>query len=542
MKKLKTAIILDNMLLSKWQLAALKEAASFIDIKVVLNCQNTKSKKRIIKNFFYYLLNLFTLKNDLTKKVAFDLSGRPEVLSFDSNYQGLWQSIPSDVLLKQSMQDIDVIIKFGMGLLKIDGELAKVPVLSYHHGDPSKYRGRPAGFYEILNGENKCGVIVQNLTNKLDAGEIYAFAEAKVVPFSYKKTALNFYSISHYLLKKAILNLTQNKPVKISKEGKNYTLPSNFKVVLFLAKVFANSLAKLLYGLFYEKRWQVALSDQAINFDGDNKLKENSFRVFPIEPKYNFYADPFFSRDYKKVCLEALNNDSGLGDIVEFDVLSPDKLRILFTGNHYSYPYLFEKDGDEFILPEVASHSNQFFCKFLSDENGAVFLSERFYLKGLENKRIVDGTLLQYKNHWYFFFGESSNAHTVLHLWCANTLESEFAPHPNSPVCLSPSSARMGGRICFIENTIYRFGQDNSKGYGESITISKISLLTPENYEEQVCGRVSIENKKGPHTIDVDPIHKRILVDYYEEVFSIYAGVRRLKARAPRKTYLAAPE
>ena len=535
MKKLKTAIILDNMFLSKWQLTALKEAMTLVEVKVVLSCQNTKTKKRIIKNFFYYLLNFFTLKNDLTKKVPFDLSGSFEVLSFDSNYQGVWQSIPSEVLQKQSMQDIDVIIKFGMSLLRVEGSLTKVPVLSYHHGDPSKYRGRPAGFYEILSGEDKCGVIVQNLTNKLDAGEIYAFAEAKVVNFSYKKTALSFYSISPFLLKKAILNLSENTPVKRSKKGKNYTLPSNLKVVLFLTKLLINLVRKLFYGLFYEKRWKVAISDQDIKFNADNLLKEKYFRTFSIAPKYNFYADPFFSQDFDKIRLEALGNDSGLGDIVEFDFDTPEQLKTLFTGNHYSYPYSFEKDGEECILPEVASHSNQYFCKISSDENGKVILNKQFYLKGLENKRIVDGTLLQYENHWYLFFGESSDAHSVLHLWCANSLEDVFVPHPKSPVCLSPSFARMGGRIVCNENGLYRFGQNNSKGYGESITISKISCLSPEKYREQICGAVFIDHKKGPHTIDLDPIHKRVLIDYYQDKFSIFSGVRRLKAKLSRK-------
>ena len=199
MKRLKAAIILDEMSLSKWQLAALEEARSLIDVKVVLSCNNTKTKKKLFKHFFYYLINYFTLKNELTKKVSFENHDSFEVLHFYSKYHGFWQSIPSQVFESKPMQDIDLIIKFGMNLLKLEGGLAKLPVLSYHHGDPSRYRGRPAGFYEILNGEDKCGVIVQNLTNNLDAGEIYAFGEAKVVNYSYKKTALNFYLISFFI-------------------------------------------------------------------------------------------------------------------------------------------------------------------------------------------------------------------------------------------------------------------------------------------------------------------------------------------------------
>ena len=34
-----------------------------------------------------------------------------------------------------------------MGLLRMPNDDTMLPVLSYHHGDPSK--GRPAGFYEL---------------------------------------------------------------------------------------------------------------------------------------------------------------------------------------------------------------------------------------------------------------------------------------------------------------------------------------------------------------------------------------------------------
>ena len=102
-----------------------------------------------------------------------------------------------------------------MGLLNVDKSLKKFPIFSFHHGNPSKYRGRPAGFYEILNGEGKLGVVVQKLSNDLDAGKVYAFLESKVVNYSYKKTALNFYSNSEFLLKKAIQNYNCNEEIGV---------------------------------------------------------------------------------------------------------------------------------------------------------------------------------------------------------------------------------------------------------------------------------------------------------------------------------------
>ena len=54
----------------------------------------------------------------------------------------------------------------------------------------------------MLFRENYVGQIVQLLGSKLDAGEILAYGETKLVSFSYKKTLENVYSNSHFLLLK----------------------------------------------------------------------------------------------------------------------------------------------------------------------------------------------------------------------------------------------------------------------------------------------------------------------------------------------------
>ena len=42
-----------------------------------------------------------------------------------------------------------------MNLLKINNDNKHLHILSFHHGDPRKYRGRPAGFYEIFMEKNQ---------------------------------------------------------------------------------------------------------------------------------------------------------------------------------------------------------------------------------------------------------------------------------------------------------------------------------------------------------------------------------------------------
>lgn len=71
--------------------------------------------------------------------------------------------------------DLDVLVRFGFGIVR--GAVLDAPrfgVLSYHHGDVRRYRGRPAVFWEFMNDEPQVGVTLQRLTDDLDGGGIVA--------------------------------------------------------------------------------------------------------------------------------------------------------------------------------------------------------------------------------------------------------------------------------------------------------------------------------------------------------------------------------
>ena len=71
-RKLKVALILDNLEICSWQQEAFNNVKDLIDVKVILNCKNTKVTN-LKKHFFYYLLNYISLKNKKTKKLSFKL-------------------------------------------------------------------------------------------------------------------------------------------------------------------------------------------------------------------------------------------------------------------------------------------------------------------------------------------------------------------------------------------------------------------------------------------------------------------------------------
>ena len=86
MKKI-AAVILDEGLLAKWQNNALLKAKEYIDVRVILSCKNTRSKKNIFKHFLYYLINFHSLRNSQTKKIK-PIFSNTRIIEFNSNYSG----------------------------------------------------------------------------------------------------------------------------------------------------------------------------------------------------------------------------------------------------------------------------------------------------------------------------------------------------------------------------------------------------------------------------------------------------------------------
>ena len=521
--KIKTAIIVDNLKIKKWQKISLEKALEKIDVVLILNCKNTSSKKYIFKKSFYYILNFFTLRNEFTKKIKKN-KFNAKIINFKSDYFNQWQSIPKSVAQELKKHNVKLVIKFGMNLLKINKHTSNLTILSFHHGNPSKYRGRPAGFYEILNNKKTVGTIVQAITNKIDSGQIYAFGTSRIVNYSYKKTAINFYKNSRFLLLKAIDNFLKKKKYKIKKNGINYKLPSNYTVLNFLYLILTNFIKKVIYGLFFEKKWMIAICENRLGFKNDEILFSKFFKKIALNKKYSRYADPFFSTDYKKIRFEGINKNDNLGDILESPVNNLSQINILKSNNHYSYPFTFVFNKIEYLLPEVSSHSFPFF----TEVNGKN--KKKFFLKGLKNQRIVDATLFKHKKFWYLFFCKKHKKNEdVLRLWFAENPFKIFKPHPQSPIVISPKSVRMGGKILRFNNRLIRFGQSNEGKYGEYLTMTEIKKLTPKDYTEKYLGTIKIDRYKGPHTINFNLKSKKLILDFYEEKFSLFAGIRRIK-------------
>ena len=519
-------IIVDRMILRRWQKEALDRIAADYGF-IIYNCTNPHSAKRRLRHSFYYLLNLWAIRNAMTAASAIpDNWPIVRTLDFEAVRDGAWESLPDDLLDRIREDGPKVLIKFGMGLLRVPSEeRLPAPILSYHHGDPTQFRGRPAGFYELLSGEPVMGQIVQLLSNKLDSGAIAAAAETRVFSHSYRATLIEAFRHSPLLLGPAIENCLAGRIRAPAMLGRNYRLPSNGLVARFVAKLAARTLHHLGYGLFREKGWKVATArlHEGAGVESIKAAisKSADWARIGTPAGYSFLADPFFHPD-GGLLAEGLNSRTGLGEIVHF---AGGKGRVLSEGaGHFSYPSTVECEGRTFMVPEIADWSAPLAIPL---EQGGAGAPLEIMIAGAG--RLVDPTPYVHGGTIYLFASLLPESNSVLRLWTGDRLAGPFAEHPASPICISPKGARMGGTPFMIDGRLIRVGQRFTGQYGDGLSLFEIDRLDREGYSERPLTEIRFPDVRGPHTLNVRG--NEIAFDFYDDVFSPLAGVRRVRQR-----------
>jgi hypothetical protein len=529
---MRIGLLVDRMELAVWQAKALDALPGSHEL-VVYNCLNTRPSARRLKHAFYYALNLFTIRNPLTRQVP--LGGERMQAArrhdFEAEADGNWQRLPASLLARIGEDRPDVILKFGLSLLRIPPpEALAAPILSYHHGDPSRFRGRPAGFWEVLQRAPAVGQIVQILSNRLDAGAVVAFAETRVHPHSYRQTLIELYSHSPLILARGIDNALAGRPLPVEPVGRNYRLPTNGTVAGFVLRLWGRTLRRLLYGTLVEKAWSVSTCPaepaEVLGEDGAARLPVGGWTTLPTPAGYTFLADPFFDPDGKALLVEALNGRTGAGEILRIGP-SGDTLRLTQPGRHASYPAPLRWQSETCLLPETSEWSNLRLYRL-----GDAALEDAGEVDLQPARRLLDPTPFEQDGLLYLFGNDAAEGPNTLRLWVAEGPRGPFREHPASPVRISPRGGRMAGQLVRSGGRLLRLGQDGTGAYGDGLALFEVQEIGPHAYREVAAGGLRFDGLKGPHTLNFQG--GRAAFDWYRDRVSPLAGVRRLFGRLAR--------
>jgi hypothetical protein len=531
-EKLRVGILLNSLKVSAWHYAMLERIAhsDYAQMTLVVLNDAQMPKQTRLAGLRQEWHNLLYLMHQKFEHRHF----RPDPDAFaNKDARNLLTAVPtvairprqtkfSDYIEDKDIEeirkyDLDVFIRLGFRILR--GKIlqvAKYGVWSFHHGDNNVNRGGPAGFWEVLEHQPATGSILQILTEDLDNGIVLSRSYSATDEQSVNLNRNNFYWKTLSLLPRKLAELHRLGPeqffAKVRRENAHpvfysnrlYTNPTNGE----FAKLFVQHL--LLYAR--AKCRSLLFSDQwVLLFDLRERLASSLWRFKKIiPPKDRYWADPqVISKDHLYyIFLEEFVYAKDKGHIAMM-VMGEDgnftaPVTILERPYHVSYPFVFEWQGEYYMIPESGvNHTIEVYkCKKFPDE-------WEWQKNLMENIKAVDTTLFHDQRRWWLFTNirehEGASSCDELFLFYADDPLSEtWYPHPQNPIVSDVRRARSAGRIFAYNGQFYRPTQDCSRRYGYGIKINHIVQLNTEEYEEREVSAITPtweKTIKGVHTI-----------------------------------------
>jgi hypothetical protein len=482
-------------------------------LRLMRRISNPKLRKSLLYDLYLRLDARMKRPNDPVARIDCKhlLSGI-EIIHVEPIGKNFVHRFPTDVLGKIRAKDLDVLIRFGFNILRGDIlKAARYGVWSYHHGDNEFYRGGPAHFWELYEGSPLSGVILQVLTEELDAGLVLCkslFATERTLSVS-RNRYTSYWGSSDLMIRK--LNelhqlgwdyLLENAIPPAPYRGKRalYKAPTNRDVLPWLGPILLKKAISYPFRKNTVQHWRIACRvDGKKLSDLDSDSDFSGFRWID-PPRGHFWADPFafehegkcwaFFEDYSYedkraaiVCAE-VSSQSTLG---------PPLLCLHHPTQHYSYPHIFRAGSEIFMIPE-SSDSNSidlFRCREFPHQ----WKRETTLLQG----RFVDTTIWEHEGLWWFTTttAQPSASTGCLLLFYSESITGDWHFHPANPISTDIRRNRCAGRIFRNDNRLIRPSQSGAPSYGYSVALNQITELSTRRYSERQVKLIGPEHWVG---------------------------------------------
>jgi hypothetical protein len=397
--------------------------------------------------------------------------------------------------------DLDFILRFGFNIIR--GEILEVPrygVWSFHHDDEKKYRGSPAGFWEIYYDDPVTGAILQRLTDRLDGGIVLRRGFFRTVRHSYVANISQLYGESAAWPAQICREIRAGRVSAFAAEpsctdAPMFYPPTNLEMLRFMGKLWSNQFHRIARLLSLRDHWNIGVVDAPITKFLDPKFSPH-VHWLPSQPSRGYFADPFHCpetgannpKPTTSVMVEEYNYAGAKGSISWLSLRKEQgSLRIDDRGSaialpmHLSYPYIFRYDGVVYCVPECwQSHG---ISLYRAVDPPRVWQKLATLVDAFDG---VDPTLFQHEGRWWLLC--SSRHQGSLHnlfIWYADTLLGPWRPHDGNPVKNDVRSSRPAGTPFAHEGHLYRPTQDCSRTYGGRVLLNRINKLTPEEFAEE---------------------------------------------------------
>ena len=520
---LRVGVLCNGTTFERWQADAIRHVLAVPGVELVLLIVNDKqvvNDRSFVQKLAHYPFRT-ALYRQYRKRwskppamISEDLSatfkGVPELKCITEG-NGAVDRFDQDDLNAIAAYRPDVLLRFGFNILQ--GDILTLPtygVWSFHHGDPTKFRGGPPAFWEIMEDDPITGAVLQRLTESLDAGQILRQGWFRTIDHGHTETVDTVLSHSAIWPAQVMRELLAGNTAAAigptpTEKGKLYRYPGNFAFLGFLRKRMANKARFHSTDMNRHEEWNIGILPQPI----ETLLEDNpslNVRWLPAPGAGTFRADPFgyLGPDGAlNVLYEKFEHSIDRGEIARIRPKPDNTLKrsrtMLKTGKHLSYPYVVTLNDTVYVIPESAAEGNVSLYRVNEANEGLEFI------KVLLEEPLFDPTVFQHEGLWWIFGTKAPLTNVALYAYWSNEFDGPYTAHTLNPIKFDIRTARPGGTPFKKGSELWRPAQDSSKTYGGRIAMNRILILTPDQFTEETIRYLepfkNTHYGQGVHTI-----------------------------------------
>jgi hypothetical protein len=293
----------------------------------------------------------------------------------------------------------------------------------------------------------------------------------------------------------------------------------------------------IMRGLFAES-WNVAY-----------RIKQNGLLLSDIDTTFkvikNSYcywaADPFIINYNGETYIFAELYDyihrKGIIGYTKFENGSFKKwYPIIREDYHLSFPFIFQYDGEIYIMPESSSNNSLYLYK--ATDFPSVWEKQDNLL---DNIKIVDTVPFRYNGNLYAFTLRLNNEdNNTMHIIKFDDFGAIFE---EKSISRDDSVTRMAGKVIKNVSTMIRVSQNCEYDYGTGIVFSEFHFDEDNNYKEKVLKNISYRDVMLDRKMFVNGLHTYNFNDDFEVIdiktkrFNIINLVSRIIGKIDRYSY-----
>jgi hypothetical protein len=405
------------------------------------------------------------------------------------------------------IEEVNKVAEFNLDLLMnfASTEWNRRVSNSAKHGVWFHTFGDAAGFREVIDDDPMTHLSLKSLRGETE-DVIYYSTSPTLGRFSVGLNNNNCYWKAAAFMARAVRDLqsgdkfaSERCAVAPLRERSNLGTPSNAAMSGMFLKLTGRAAARVFEKLTSINQWIVAY-----------RFDREEFKYL-IPPVGRFWADPFQikvdGRYY--IFFEDYVNSMGRAHIAVVEVdrngIVSGPTEVLKLDCHLSYPFVFEWQGDYFMIPETGERD----VVELYRASSFPFKWEPVKVL-LEARSPVDATLAEVNGQWLMFVNIEEEGVAVnwdeLHLYFADSPLGPWTPHERNPIVSDVRSARPAGRIFRSNGLLCRPSQDSSLRYGYATIINIVTEISASTYKEAPILKINPDWDNdiiGVHTLNM---------------------------------------